>query len=70
MGNGMNDKRAMAPKLDVGGIIDLGSQTVDGKVTKPDVFYVLSRATVKYDGNLKAPNFVPRIFESVKKNPF
>jgi hypothetical protein len=57
--------RRPAPK-----VIELEAMVIEGKVAKPQVFYVLGRSRVLYE-NLKLQRvFVDRIIEGAKKNPF
>lgn len=59
------EKKARAPK-----VIELEAMVIEGKVAKPQVFYVLGRSRVQYE-NLKMQRvFVDRIVEGAKKNPF
>lgn len=51
-------------------IIELEAMVIEGKVAKPQVFYVLGRSRVQYE-NLKMHRvFVDRIVAGAKKNPF
>ncbi len=51
-------------------IIELEAMVIEGKVAKPQVFYVLGRSRVQYE-NLKMHRvFVDRIVSGAKKNPF
>lgn len=51
-------------------VIELDAMVIEGKVAKPQVFYVLGRSRVQYE-NLKMHRvFVDRIVEGAKKNPF
>jgi hypothetical protein len=51
-------------------VIELEEMVIEGKVAKPQVFYVLGRSRVEYE-NLKMQRvFVDRIISSAKKNPF
>ena len=43
---------------------------IEGKVHKPNTFYVLERSPVHYDWELMREGFVPKILDSVKKAPF
>lgn len=70
MGDRINKPREATPGVDVGEVINLGDIVVEGKVSKPEVFYILSRSAVEYKTLSMAPSFVPRILGSVKKNPF
>lgn len=51
-------------------VIELEEMVIEGKVAKPQVFYVLGRSRVEYE-NLKMQRvFVDRIVSGAKKNPF
>ena len=51
-------------------VIELEEMVIEGKVAKPQVFYVLGRSRVEYE-NLKMQRvFVDRIISGAKKNPF
>jgi hypothetical protein len=43
---------------------------IEGKIQKPEAFYVLQRSTINYDWETLKQDFVPKILESVKKSPF
>lgn len=58
-------RRQRAPR-----VIELEAMVIEGKVAKPQVFYVLGRSRVEYE-NLKLQRvFVDRIIQGAKKNPF
>jgi hypothetical protein len=51
-------------------VIELEALTIEGKVAKPQVFYVLRRSRVSYE-NLKMHRvFVDRIIDSALKSTF
>lgn len=51
-------------------VIELEAMVIEGKIAKPQVFYVLGRSRIQYE-NLKMNRvFVDRIVEGAKKNPF
>jgi len=51
-------------------VIELEAMVIEGKIAKPQVFYVLGRSRVQYE-NLKMQRvFVDRIVDAAKKNPF
>lgn len=52
------------------GVIDLGQLEVEGKVSKPQVFYVLGRSEFRYQGLKLKRSFVDRIVKSARTNPF
>lgn len=51
-------------------VIELEAMVIEGKVAKPQVFYVLGRSRVQYASMKLQQNFVGRIVEDAKKNPF
>ena len=58
-------QRRGAPK-----VIELETMVIEGKVAKPQVFYVLGRSRIKYRGIKMDRSFVNRIVESARRNPF
>ena len=51
-------------------VIKLDTLTVEGRIQKPEAFYVLPRSTLNFDELQKSESFVPRIEKSVQKDPF
>ncbi|MFH1129879.1 MAG: hypothetical protein V1754_01000 [Pseudomonadota bacterium] len=43
---------------------------IEGRIQKPNAFYVLQRSQINYDWSELKHDFVPRILESVRKSPF
>ncbi len=43
---------------------------VEGRVQKPNAFYVLQRSSIDYDWETLKQDFLPRILEATTKNPF
>ena len=43
---------------------------IEGRIQKPNAFYVLQRSQINYDWARLIRDFLPGILESVKKNPF
>lgn len=43
---------------------------IEGRIQKPNAFYVLQRSQINYDWAALKQNFIPRILEAVKKSPF
>lgn len=51
-------------------IIELEAMVIEGKVAKPQVFYVLGRSRVDYENLKLHRSFVKRIVNTAKSNPF
>ncbi len=51
-------------------VIELDEMVVEGKVSKPEVFYVLGRSALRYNNLRLERSFVDRILESARLNPF
>ena len=43
---------------------------IEGRIQKPNAFYVLQRSQINYDWAQLKQDFVPRILDSVRQNPF
>lgn len=46
------------------------SFVIEGRIQKPNAFYVLQRSQINYDWVKLKQDFVPRILETVKSAPF
>ena len=51
-------------------VIKLDTLTVEGRIQKPEAFYVLPRSNLTFDELQKSESFVPKIEKSVQKDPF
>ncbi len=51
-------------------VVELEAMVIEGKVAKPQVFYVLGRSRVQYQSIKMKGSFVDRIVQDAKKNPF
>ena len=51
-------------------VIELEAMVIEGKVAKPQVFYVLGRSRIQYEGIRLKRSFVERIVASARRNPF
>jgi len=51
-------------------VIKLDTLTVEGRIQKPEAFYVLPRSNLNFDELQKSESFVPQIEKSVQKDPF
>ena len=43
---------------------------IEGRIQKPNAFYVLQRSQINYDRAALKQDFVPKILDSVRKSPF
>jgi hypothetical protein len=43
---------------------------IEGKIQKPEAFYVLQKSNINYDWHELKQEFVPKILDSVTKAPF
>ena len=43
---------------------------VEGRIQKPNAFYVLQRSSIDYDWETLKQDFLPRIIDATSKNPF
>ena len=51
-------------------VIELEELVIEGKVSKPEVFYVLGRSGHRYEGLRLKRSFVSRILSDARSNPF
>ena len=51
-------------------VVELEELVVEGRIQKPEVFYVLGRAETRYSSLTEKKSFVDRIKTSVDENPF
>lgn len=51
-------------------VIRLDAITVEGRIQKPQAFYILQRSTLNFDELNRAETFVPKIEKSVEKDAF
>ncbi|MBM4318433.1 MAG: hypothetical protein FJ125_00370 [Deltaproteobacteria bacterium] len=57
--------------LDGGGkIIVLDEEVIEGRIQKPEAFYILQRSNLNYKSLELDTSFIPKIVDSVKKSPF
>ena len=64
-GNASKTKRKAPPK-----VIELEELVVEGKIQKPEVFYVLGRAETRYKALKSRESFLGKIKATVEENPF
>jgi hypothetical protein len=58
-------KRRKAPK-----VIQLEEITIEGRVQKPNAFYILNRSNIGYEVMDLRTSFVSKVVRSVKQEPF
>jgi hypothetical protein len=66
-------KPAAAPSTQKAGtkkVIRLDTLTVEGRIQKPEAFYVLPRSNLSFDELQKTESFVPQIEKSAQRDPF
>ena len=51
-------------------VIRLDAITVEGRIQKPQAFYILQRSTLTFDELNRAESFVPKVEKSVDKDAF
>ncbi len=47
-----------------------GEIVIEGRIQKPEAFYVLQKSSINYDWHELKKDFVPKILDSVTKAPF
>jgi len=48
----------------------LGEIVIEGKIQKPEAFYVLQKSSINYEWTELKQDFIPKILDSVSKAPF
>ncbi len=61
-------KSKPAPK--VSNVITLEETIIEGRVQKPEAFYILQRSNLNYNALEPKKSFVPKILDTVKGTPF
>lgn len=51
-------------------VIRLDAITVEGRIQKPQAFYILQRSTLNFDELNRAETFIPKVEKSVEKDVF
>ncbi len=51
-------------------VIRLETITVEGRIQKPQAFYILQRSNLNFDELERTESFLPKIIRSVDKEPF
>ncbi len=51
-------------------VIRLDAITVEGRIQKPQAFYILQRSTLNFDELNRAESFIPKVEKSLDKDAF
>ena len=51
-------------------VIRLEAITVEGRIQKPQAFYILQRSNLSFDDLNRTESFVPKVVKSVEQDPF
>jgi hypothetical protein len=51
-------------------VIRLEAIKVEGRIQKPQAFYILQRSNLNFEGLELKQSFIPKIIQSVEKEPF
>jgi hypothetical protein len=66
---------APAPAAAAGGakkkkVLRLDAMTVEGRIQKPQAFYILQRSTLNFDELNRAESFLPKVEKTLEKDAF
>ncbi len=51
-------------------VIRIAETKIEGRIQKPQAFYILQRSNLNFEGLELKNSFVPKIIQSVEKAPF
>ena len=51
-------------------VIRLDAITVEGRIQKPQAFYILQRSNLSFEELNRSESFIPKVIRSVEKDPF
>jgi hypothetical protein len=51
-------------------VIRLDAITVEGRIQKPQAFYILQRSQLNFEELNRTDSFLPKVIKSVDKEPF
>lgn len=51
-------------------VIEFEEIVVEGRIQKPEAFYILQHASLSYEGLNPKPSFLDELLESVEEEPF
>lgn len=52
------------------GVINLDETVIKGRIQKPEAFYILQHANLKYEKLTPKQTFLPELLKSVEEDPF
>ena len=52
------------------GVLRFEGEVIEGKIQKPEAFYLLQRTSLSFEGLQLTTDLVPKIIRSLKKPPF
>jgi len=52
------------------GVIDLEETVIQGRIQKPEAFYILQPANLDYEPFKEKPSFIPELVKSVDEDDF
>lgn len=52
------------------GVIDLEETVIQGRIQKPEAFYILQPANLDYEPFKEKPSFIPELVKSVEEDDF
>ena len=59
-----------APKPARKKVIRLDAMTIEGRIQKPQAFYILQRSQLNFEELNRTDSFLPKVIKSVEKDPF
>jgi len=51
-------------------VIRLDAITVEGRIQKPQAFYILQRSSLNFEELNRTESFIPKVEKSVERDPF
>ena len=65
-----SDALAQAPARRTRRVIRIAETKIEGRIQKPQAFYILQRSNLNFEGLELKNSFVPKIINSVDQAPF
>ena len=59
-----------APAAAQQGVINLDETVIKGRIQKPEAFYILQHANLRYEALDPKPTFIPELLKTVREEPF